>query len=235
MNELPSSCENRLGGRVVFLIDESESLRECIAGGTKSKAENIATALNSVLNQLAAVADLEVAVAGYRGDSNGGADVGCRWGGPLAGRRFVPTSALADTPLVVENRLGTLVRPSPASSPKNRKIPHLVRAAVGRGHSARAGLRLLPTPGRGGNDGRDGLEQAAPDRELRGRPVPQQAEAAVERVLGLSSPGGPPLVFHVHLGGTAPGKRCSIHRATYTCRRALPATCSAGRACCRTI
>ena len=36
--------------------------------------------------------------------------------------------------------------------------------------------------------------------------VPQQVEMAVERVLGLSSPGGPPLVFHVHLGGaTAAG------------------------------
>ena len=36
--------------------------------------------------------------------------------------------------------------------------------------------------------------------------VPQQVEMAVERVLGLSSPGGPPLVFHVHLGGAAAGR-----------------------------
>jgi hypothetical protein len=35
-----------LGGRVVFLIDESEALEDCIAGGTKTKAESIATALN---------------------------------------------------------------------------------------------------------------------------------------------------------------------------------------------
>ena len=43
--------------------------------------------------------------------------------------------------------------------------------------------------------------------------VPQQVEMAVERVLGLSSPGGPPLVFHVHLGGTAPRTWCgrTIH------------------------
>jgi hypothetical protein len=34
-----------------------------------------------------------------------------------------------------------------------------------------------------------------------GELVPQQVEVAVERVLGLSSPGGSPLVFHVHLGG----------------------------------
>jgi hypothetical protein len=39
-----------------------------------------------------------------------------------------------------------------------------------------------------------------------GELVPKQVEVAVERVLGLSSPGGPPLVLHVHLGGTAPGR-----------------------------
>ena len=96
-----TSC---LGGRVVFLIDETEALREHIAGGTKNKAESIATALNSLLNQLVSVPDLEVAVAGYRGEGNG-ANVGCRWDGPLAGRRFVPTSALADAPLAVETRV----------------------------------------------------------------------------------------------------------------------------------
>jgi hypothetical protein len=36
--------------------------------------------------------------------------------------------------------------------------------------------------------------------------VPQPMEMAVERVLGLSSPGGPPLLFHVHLGGAAAGR-----------------------------
>ena len=72
MDQLPPTSETRVGSRVVFLIDESEPLRECIAGGTKSKAESIATALNSLLNQLVAVADLEVAVAGYRGDPTAG-------------------------------------------------------------------------------------------------------------------------------------------------------------------
>src|SRR5271166_3502399 len=108
MAQFPSTNEASFGGRVVFLIDESEPLGECIAGGTKSKAQSIATALNSLLNQLVAVPDLEVAVAGYRGDGNNGADVGCRWGGPLAGRRFVPIRALADAPLLVENRVRSL-------------------------------------------------------------------------------------------------------------------------------
>ena len=65
------STQTCLGGRVVFLIDESEALGDCIAGGTKTKAESIATSLNSLLNQIAPVPDLEVAIAGYRGDARG--------------------------------------------------------------------------------------------------------------------------------------------------------------------
>ena len=38
------------GGAVVLLIDESDAMREPIAGGTKSKAESVATAVNSLLS-----------------------------------------------------------------------------------------------------------------------------------------------------------------------------------------
>ncbi len=166
MAPIPSTSESRVGGRVVFLIDESEPLRECIAGGTKSKAESIATALNSLLNQLVGVADLEVAVAGYRGDPNGGADVGCRWGGPLAGRRFVPTTALADAPLVVENRVRRLGAADGRPAGRDGAVPHLVRAATRRQHLFRAGLCLLPAPRRRRNDAPDSLEQTTLGRQL---------------------------------------------------------------------
>ncbi len=63
----------------------------------------------------------------------------------------------------------------------------------------------MPAPGRGGDDVTDGLEQGALIISFVDDLVPEQVETAVVRVLGLSSPGGPPLVFHVHLGGTAPG------------------------------
>ncbi len=136
-----------LGGRVVFLIDETEALREHIAGGTKNKAESIATALNSLLNQLVSVPDLEVAVAGYRGEGNG-ANVGCRWDGPLAGRRFVPTSALADAPLAVETRVRRVPAMLAGGHEEIGAVPDMVRAAAGRRRLSRVGLRLLPAPGR---------------------------------------------------------------------------------------
>ena len=205
MTDFPSTSKSRVAGRVVFLIDESEPLRECIAGGTKSKAESIATALNSVLAQLLSVADLEVAVAGYRGDAGGGADVGCRWGGPLAGRRFVPATTLADAPLVVENRVRRLPLPVAGQQEETVRFPIWYVPQLGSSVLPVLGYaycRHLVVAG------------TTPETVWRKPPlvisfvgdlVPQQVEMAVGRVLGVSSPGGPPLVFHVHLGGTAPG------------------------------
>ena len=89
-------------------------------------------ALNSLLNQITTVPDLEVAVAGYRGDDKG-ADVGCRWGGPLAGRRFVPTSELAAAPLAVETRVRRVPAMLAGRPRRVGPISHLVRAAAGPG------------------------------------------------------------------------------------------------------
>ncbi len=229
MDQLPPTREAQVGGRVVFLIDESESLLECIAGGTKSKAESIATALNSLLNQLAAVGDLELAVAGYRGDPNGGADVGCRWGGSLAGRRFVPATALADAPLVVENRVRRLGGPAAGAQEEGVRFPvwenrvrRLGRPAAGVQEECvrfpvwyvpQLGASILPILGYAYC--RHLIVAGTTPATVWNKPplvisfvsdlVPQEAEMAIGRVLGLSSPGGPPLVFHVHLGGTAAG------------------------------
>jgi hypothetical protein len=192
-----------LGGRVVFLIDETEALREHIAGGTKTKAESIATALNSLLNQLTAVPDLEAAVAGYRDDGSG-ADVGCRWAGPLAGRRFVPTSALADAPLAVETRV--------------RRVPAMM---AGR-HEAtvqfpiwyvpRLGEAVFPVLGYGycrhlvvaGVAPQTAWSQPPLVISFVGGSLSQQVAFAVERVQSQVTPGGRPLVFHIHLGGPEP-------------------------------
>jgi hypothetical protein len=205
MTEPPSTTESRLGGRVVFLIDESEPLGECIAGGTKSKAESIATALNSVLNQLGSVPDLEVAVAGYRADGNA-ANVGCRWGGPLAGRRFVATADLAEAPLAIENR----VRSLPALIGRGKE--ETVRFPIW--YVPKLGGSLLPVLGYAycrhlvvaGTTSETVWSKPPLIISFVGDMAPQQVETAVERILALSSPGGPPLVFHVHLGGTAPGR-----------------------------
>jgi len=206
MDQLPPTGKTGLGSRVVFLIDESESLRECIAGGTKSKAESISTALNSLLSQLVTVADLEVAVAGYRGDSNGGGDVGCRWGGLLAGCRFVSTAALADAPLLVENRVRRQGLPIPGAQEETVQFPIW--------YVPQLGGSILPVLGYAycrhlvvaGTTPETAWSKPPLVVSFVDELVPEQVEMAVKRVLALSSPGGPPLVFHVHLGGTSAGR-----------------------------
>ncbi|MGO9109375.1 MAG: hypothetical protein ACLP9L_09090 [Thermoguttaceae bacterium] len=205
MEQLPPTREARVGGRVVFLIDESEPLREYIAGGTKSKAESIATALNSLLNQLAAVDDLEVAVAGYRGDPDGGANVGCRWGGALAGRRFVPARALADAPLVVESRVRRLGMPIPGAQEECVRFPIWYLPQLGASILPALGYSYCRHLVVAGTTPETVWSKPPLVISFVGDLVPQEVDTAVERVLGLSSPGGPPLVFHVHLGGTAAG------------------------------
>ncbi len=206
MQQPPTTTETRVGGRAIFLIDESEGLRGCIAGGTKSKAESIATALNSLLNQLSTQADLEVAVAGYRSDGAGGADIGCRWGGPLAGKRFVPTSSLAAAPLTVESRVRRLPMPIGGKQEETIRFPIWYVPQIGVGILPVLGyayVRHLAVAG-------------TTDETIWTKPplifsfvsdwLPQQVETAVERVQALSSPAGPPLLFHIHIGGTAPGQ-----------------------------
>jgi len=206
MPPLQPKSEAPFGGRVVFLIDESEPLREYIAGGTKSKAESIATALNSLLNQLATGADLEVAVAGYRGDGNNGADVGCRWGGPLAGRRFVPTSALADAPLVVENRVRRLSVPVAGKQEETVRFPIWYVPQLAAGIMPVLGYAYCRHLVVAGTTPQTVWSKPPLVVSFVGDLVPEQVETAVTGVLGLSSPGGPPLVFHVHLGGIAAGR-----------------------------
>jgi hypothetical protein len=199
---MPDTSQNgsTLGGRVVFLIDESEALCDSIAGGKKTKAESIATSLNSLLNQISSVADLEVAIAGYRGDGRG-ADVGCRWGGPLAKRRFVSTSELAAAPLTVETRVRRV--PVGLGGGRNETVTFPIW------YDPELGPAVFPVLGYGYC--RHLVVAAVAPQMAWSRPplvisfvgdlVSQQVEIAVERVQSLVTPGGSPLVFHVHLGG----------------------------------
>ena len=103
-----------MSGNVVLLIDESAAMDTDMArpmgspGGAsaarKSKMENVATAINSLLNNLADGADIDVAVVGYRSTNDGTTEVGCRWSGQLEGRQFVPASELRASPATVEQR-----------------------------------------------------------------------------------------------------------------------------------
>lgn len=92
-------------GTIVVLIDESSEMAAPIAGGTKSKAEGVATAVNSMLNQLTAGPDVRVAIVGYGGGSDGAQAAQVRWTGPLTGRVLVNSSELAAAPAAVEQRV----------------------------------------------------------------------------------------------------------------------------------
>jgi len=189
-------------GCAVFLIDESSAMGQCVAEGTKSKAQAVATAVNSLLNQLTAGPDLDVCVVGYRGGEDGATDVGCRWDGPLLGQTFVRSSRLAEVPLMVEDRV--------------RKIPGPGGIGVVREETVRFPVWYVPVLGR----------PAAPTaafaycRELLSNRLGDAKPPLVISLLGeltdesslssavvglyqLAFSGGPPLVFHAHLGSSA--------------------------------
>jgi len=200
--------------RVLFLIDESSALAGRVAEGTKSKAECYANALNALLSQLAAGPRLDVAVVGYRLASDGKEDVGCRWGGPLGGRRFVGTSELEAAPLAVENRV--------------RKIPGPGGYGVAREESVRFPIWYVPLLGAPGprravlefcrdlllgNAGDDGPQPG--DKAVRAASLPplvihllgelpdeEGFRAADEVFSAVDWSGGPPLLFHAHLGSS---------------------------------
>ena len=92
-------------GTIVVLIDESSDMAAPIAGGTKSKAESVATAVNSMLNQLTAGPDVRVAIVGYGGNCENAPAVLTCWAGSLAGRVFVSSSELPAAPVAIEERV----------------------------------------------------------------------------------------------------------------------------------
>jgi len=192
-------------GCVLFLIDESKAMDARVAGGTKSKAESIATALNSLLNQLTAGPAMDVAVVGYRAARPGGDDVGPRWGGTLAGRPFVPTSELAGAPLTVETRV--------------RKVPGSGGIGVAREESVRFPVWYVPRLG-------DAASRTAAFEHCRGmlsewvsaagggcKPpmlvsfigeldAQETPEAVGKAIHQIETPGGPPWIVHAHLSSS---------------------------------
>lgn len=189
------------GGCAVFLIDESTAMDARVAEGTKSKADCLATALNSLLGQLSR-ADLDVAVVGYRGDGRGGIDVACRWQGPLQGRTFVPGSQLADAPMTVEHRVRKVPGPGGIGIAREDTVPFPVWYAPRLGEAASAAEAHAYC-----------RELLAACRSSRKPPLvvslvgellpPGSLPAAVDGLRQMQFPGGPPLVFHAHLGSSA--------------------------------
>ena len=107
-------------GCVILLIDESAAMDSAVQEDPlelgqepKSKGVSTANAINSLLKQLGAGPEFDVALVGYGSDEAGGSVADVRWSGPLAGREFVSTKELAANPVTVETRQRRL--PDPAS------------------------------------------------------------------------------------------------------------------------
>lgn len=129
-------------GTIVVLIDESTQMATPIAGGTKSKAESVATAVNSMLNQLATGPNVRLAIVGYGGTTDSVPAAQIRWAGPLSGRTLVNASELAASPARVEERV--------------RRIPGAGGVGLAREEIIQFPIWYSPS-----NSGVGGIEQAA--------------------------------------------------------------------------
>ncbi|HZQ26131.1 MAG TPA: vWA domain-containing protein [Acidimicrobiales bacterium] len=92
----------------LFLIDQSESMRERIGGGDvpMAKADAVADAVNRLLSELTIKCAKEDGVRDYFhvGVIGYGAKVGPAFGGALAGQALVPLSKVAAQPARLEER-----------------------------------------------------------------------------------------------------------------------------------
>jgi hypothetical protein len=92
----------------LFLIDQSESMREAIGGGDvpMAKADAVADAVNRLLSELTIKCAKEEGVRDYFhvGVIGYGAKVGPAFGGALAGQDLVPLSQVAAQPARLEER-----------------------------------------------------------------------------------------------------------------------------------
>jgi hypothetical protein len=197
---------------VIFLIDESAAMATIVAdmvsGGRraeKSNAERVATALNSLLNQLSRGPNFDVAVVGYRSDEADQLDVGVRWAGPLAGREFVATSELAASPLRVETR----TRKLPAAGGFGPTVEEPVSFPVwyepttGAKAPQIAAYRYCKTliekwiAENGASAGEPVVVHVTAGASGDGNP-----QKAVEELLQLAAPGGKTLVLQAHLASS---------------------------------
>jgi hypothetical protein len=181
---------------------------DMVAGGRraeKSNAERLATALNSLLNQLTRGPDFDVAVIGYQTDAADQVHVGSRWGGALSGREFVSTAELAAAPLRVETRTRRVNAPGGIGPSSEEAVEFPVWYAPTPGVKAPqiAAYRYC----------RDLLARwLAENGSAQGVPLVIHVTAgasgdgnpqkAVEELLQLSTPGGPPLLLQAHLASS---------------------------------
>lgn len=106
-------------GCLILLVDESaameslcqDSKANLIGNQAKRKSEAVAATLNSLIRQLTAGPNFDVALVGYHADEEGQATARSCWGGEFAGRDFVSLSELAAHPVTIEKRARKLPDP----------------------------------------------------------------------------------------------------------------------------
>jgi len=197
-----------------------------VAEGKSSKAECFANALNALLGRLAAGPALHVALIGYRRASDGSQEVGCRWGGPLAGRHWVSSRELAAAPLAVEDRLRKV--PGPAGYGVTReetvRFPVWYVPVLKQPGSRIAAFALAAELLGAASDACGAGALGCPDSAQPGAAVPQAPEAlkpplvvhllaelsseeglreAAAAFQTLDASGRAPVVLHAHLGSSS--------------------------------
>jgi hypothetical protein len=189
----------------LFLLDQSQSMRGAMAGTTRSKAEAVADVLNRLLQDLCircAKADgirdyFHVAVLGY------GATVGSAFSGGLAGQGLVPVSAVANTPLRIEERTRLVEDGAGGLVEQKFKFPVWIQPAAGGNTPMAAALRqasmlvqdfLIRYP------------NSFPPVVLNitdGRPTDEDPRPVADELRRLSSTDGEALLFNAHLSPRA--------------------------------
>ena len=191
-------------GCVVFMVDESVALGNRIAGGTKTKAESIATALNSLLSQLAAGPTISTTIVGYGSTPRGQAEISVRWAGPLAGRGFVPSNQLADAPVSVQDRVRRVHDPQTGLI-----MEEVVRFPVWYAPLLGGSASKIAAFERSREMLSDWLKASDPVSKpplvvsFVGELSPEEASQPLGGVVReLTTQAGPPLVLHAHLGSS---------------------------------
>lgn len=100
-------------GCIIFLVDQSYSMTDGMAGSPKPKIEAVATAINRFIGELITTCEkgedkprhyFDVGAIGYTTDKAGAPIIGSLFSGALAGRDLVSVVDLYDNPLDIEIR-----------------------------------------------------------------------------------------------------------------------------------
>jgi hypothetical protein len=189
----------------VFLIDQSSSMAEPFgAQPEKPKAEGVADGINRLLQNLVlkcakgdGIRDyFHVGVIGY------GARVGWALGGPLAGKKLVPISVIANNPLKVEQRTRKVDDGAGGLVEQKFKFPVWFEA-VSSGKTPMC--QALTEAGQAVTEFISQYPNSFPPLVINisdGKPTDGHPEIPASKLRGLTTSDGNVLLFNAHLSST---------------------------------